>query len=45
MQELAVLKKMVYGSKSERFIATNESKVNPQLSLGLDAETIAALQD
>lgn len=41
MQELAVLKKMVYGSKSERFIATDESKVNPQLSLGLDAETIA----
>lgn len=41
MQELAVLKKMVYGSKSERFIPTDDNKVNSQLSLGLDAETIA----
>jgi hypothetical protein len=41
MQELAVLKKMVFGSKSERFIPTDDSKVDPQLSLELDAETIA----
>ncbi len=41
MQELTVLKKMVFGSKSERFIPTDESKVDPQLSLELDAETIA----
>jgi transposase len=40
-QELAQLKKIVFGSKSERFVPTDDSKVNPQLSLGLDAETIA----
>jgi transposase len=41
MRDLAQLKKMVFGSKSERFIPTDDSKVNLQLSLGLDAETIA----
>lgn len=39
--DLAQLKKMVFGSKSERFIPTDESKVDPQLRLVLDAETIA----
>jgi transposase len=39
--DLAQLKKMVFGSKSERFIPTGDSKVNPQLNLALDAETIA----
>src|SRR5664279_1069074 len=39
--DLAQLKKMVFGSKSERFIPTDNSKVDLQLSLGLDAETIA----
>jgi len=42
MQDIAQLKKMVFGSKSERFVPTDDSKVNPQLNLGLDAETIAA---
>src|SRR5665213_782808 len=41
MHDLAQLKKMVFGSKSERFIPTDNSKVDLQLSLGLDAETIA----
>src|SRR5665213_3341396 len=41
MHELAQLKKMVFGTKSERFIPTDDSKVNLQLSLGLNAETIA----
>lgn len=41
MYDLAQLKKMVFGSKSERFIPTDDSKVNLQLSLGLNAETIA----
>jgi transposase len=36
------LTKLVYGSRHERFVATDESNVNPQLSLALDAETIAA---
>lgn len=39
--ELAQLKKMVFGRKSERFIPTDDSKVDPQLNLNLDAETIA----
>jgi hypothetical protein len=38
--DLAQLKKIVFGSKSERFVPTDDSKVNPQLSLGLDAETM-----
>ena len=41
MHDLAQLKKMIFGSKSERFIPTDDSKVNPQLTLALDAETIA----
>jgi len=39
--DLAQLKKMVFGSKSERFIPTDDNKVDLQLSLGLNAETIA----
>lgn len=42
MQDLAILKKMVFGRKSERFIPTDDSKINPQLSLDLSAEVIAA---
>jgi transposase len=41
MHDLAQLKKMAFGSKSERFIPTDDSKINLQLSLGLNAETIA----
>jgi transposase len=41
MHEVAQLKKAVFGTKSERFIPTDDSKVNLQLSLGLNAETIA----
>ncbi len=39
--DLAQLNKIVFGSKSERFVPTGETNVNLQLSLGLDAETIA----
>jgi len=39
--DLAQLKKMVFGSKSERFVATDDNNANPQLTLALDAETIA----
>jgi transposase len=41
MHDVAQLKKMVFGSKSERFIPTDDSKLNLQLTLGLNAETIA----
>ncbi len=41
MHEVAQLKKMVFGSQSERFVATDDNKVDPQLSLALDADTIA----
>src|SRR5215210_5309989 len=41
MHDLAQLKKMVFGSKSERFIPMDDSKANAQLNLGLDVETIA----
>src|ERR1041385_8309974 len=41
LHELAQLKKMIFGSKHERFVAVDENKANPQLSLDLDAETIA----
>ena len=41
LHELAVLKRMIFGSKSERFIPTDDKNINPQLSLELDAETIA----
>ena len=39
--ELEKLKKLVFGSRHERFVAVDENKVNLQLSLDLDAETIA----
>lgn len=41
VHELRQLKKMVFGSKHERFVAVDENKVNTQLRLDLDAETIA----
>src|SRR4051812_16609596 len=41
-QQLEQLKKMIFGSRHERFVATDDNKANPQLSLDLDAETIAA---
>jgi len=41
VHELDQLKKMIFGSKNERFVPADESKINPQLSLDLDAETIA----
>ena len=34
--ELDKLKKMIFGSKHERFVATNDKDANPQLSLDLD---------
>ena len=40
--ELEKLKKMIFGSKPERFVASDDNKVNPQLTLDLDAQTIAA---
>jgi transposase len=39
--QLDKFKKMIFGSKSERFVAVNESKSDLQLKLDLDAETIA----
>jgi hypothetical protein len=38
--ELAQLKRMIFGSKRERYVPVD----NGQLSLGLDAELIAELQ-
>jgi transposase len=40
--QLDKFKKMLFGSKSERFVATDDNKTNLQLKLDLDAETIAA---
>jgi hypothetical protein len=40
--QLEKFKKMVFGSKNERFVATNDTKTELQLKLDLDAETIAA---
>ena len=40
-QQLAQLQKMVFGSKHERFVPTNDNNPSPQLSLELDADTIA----
>lgn len=40
--QLEQLKKMIFGSKSERFVAVDDKADSPQLSLGLDAETVAA---
>jgi transposase len=39
--ELEKFKKMLFGSKHERFEATDDNKINLQLKLDLDAETIA----
>ena len=39
--ELQQLKKIVFGSKHERFVATDPNQPATQLSLALDAETIA----
>ena len=45
--QLAQFKKMIFGSRHERFVATDDNpqdavhKTNPQLSLALDADTIA----
>jgi transposase len=40
--QLAQLKKMIFGSKHERFVATGADNPGTQLTLELDAETIAA---
>lgn len=39
--QLAQFKKMIFGSRHERFVATDDNKTNPQFSLALDADTIA----
>jgi transposase len=41
LHELAQLKKMFFGSRQERFTPNDDKKPNPQLSLGLDIDTIA----
>jgi transposase len=38
--QLEQLKKMIFGSKNERFIPTDKN--NPQLALDITAETVAA---
>ena len=40
-QEMAQLKKMIFGSRHERFVATDTGNPGTQLKLELDAETIA----
>src|SRR3954462_6353951 len=40
--QLEKFKKMLFGSKNERFVTTDNNKTNLQLKLDLDAETIAA---
>ena len=40
--QLEQLQKMIFGSKSERFVPADTNQNNLQLSLALDAETIAA---
>lgn len=40
--QLAQLQKMVFGSRHERFVPTDDNNQSPQLALCLDAETIAA---
>jgi transposase len=40
--ELDKLKKMIFGSKQERFVAADNNQLSPQLSLDLDLETIKA---
>ncbi len=39
--ELEKLKKLIFGSKQERFVATDDKNPSPQLALQLDADTIA----
>ncbi|MDB5248160.1 MAG: hypothetical protein JWQ40_2554 [Segetibacter sp.] len=39
---LEKFKKMLFGTKHERLVATDNKRAHPQLSLDLDAETIAA---
>ena len=39
--QLAQMKKMIFGSRHERFVPTDANNPSPQLTLGLDAETIA----
>ena len=41
IHQIEQLTKLIYGSKHERFVATEYSKANPQLRLALDAEAIA----
>lgn len=40
--QLEKFKKMIFGSKHERFVATDDNKTTLQLKLDLDADTIAA---
>ena len=41
LHELAKMQKMLFGSRHERFVATDDTKTSPQLKLDLDADTIA----
>ena len=41
-QQLAQFQKMIFGSRHERFVPTDDNHPSPQLSLQLDADTIAA---
>jgi transposase len=42
LHELAQMKKMIFGSRHERFVPTDDNNPSLQLKLDLDAETIAA---
>ena len=42
LHEVEQLKKLIFASKHERFVPADASKINLQLSLALDAETIAS---
>lgn len=39
--ELAQMKKMIFGSRNERYVPTDDNHPSPQLKLDLDADTIA----